>query len=64
MKLLFYTILCVQCLFSNYAQPNMDDWSSRFKEQNDQKIPGKNVVWVEFNDKSADIFRLIACFPS
>ena len=58
-KIFLLCILTIQFLFSSYLAPNAEDWSSRFKAKNNEKvneIPNDNVVWVDFKDKTADIY--------
>ena len=59
-KIFLLHILTVQFLFSSYLSPNTEDWSSRFKAENKNEniteIPNGNVVWVDFNSKTADIY--------
>ena len=59
-KIFLFFILTIQFLFSTYLAPNAEDWSSRFKAKDNSektvKIPDGNVVWVDFNSNSADIY--------
>ena len=59
-KIFLLHILTFQFLFSSYLAPNTEDWASRFKADDKKEytteIPSGNVVWVNFNNKTADIY--------
>ena len=61
MKKILLSILSLQFLFCTYTSPNMNDWTDRFKSTEDkqakEEMPSNNVIWVDFNDKTADIYR-------
>ena len=39
-----------------YTSPNSNDWNASFQSNEKSKIPGDNVVWAEYNEKTLDIF--------
>ena len=57
-KIILFSIISTGLLFSTYTYtaPNTNDWSASFQSNDDMKIPGNNVVWVDYNDKTLDIF--------
>ena len=57
-KIILFSIVSVKLLLAtyNYTAPNTNDWAASFQSGDDLKIPGNNVVWVEYNDKNLDIY--------
>ena len=57
-KIVLLSLISLKFLLGTYTytSPNSNDWNASFQSNEKSKIPGDNVVWAEYNEKTLDIF--------